>query len=361
MPTYEVPTISDPEGPTSSESSFRSMTEQPIQTAGPEATHPRESRSTMSQDNNNDGTYHRPRQILPDPEVFKGDIASYQNFKHLLKAKLYVDRQALGGPYERLWYAYGRLSGNAASHILPWMIANADSPAAVNDSTVTRLFEHLDFNYMDKELQRKAMYNLSALKQGSRTINELLATFDRYLMEAGQQNQPDNVKIFWLENTLNDDIFNRLVNAPTCNTFSEYCVQLQGVYDRHQKYQQRTAEHRRPSNRRATTAMFPPSAVPTPVAPAQDDPMDWEPSASRARNPQRKRARWVSSEEIRRRKQDGCCFRCGSAGHQIGQCPFLPAQRPTTRVAELNAEDVTDAVLEDSGVAPTALAPQGKV
>ncbi|OJJ87012.1 uncharacterized protein ASPGLDRAFT_120576 [Aspergillus glaucus CBS 516.65] len=72
---------------------------------------------------------------------------------------------------------------------------------------------------MDKELQRKAMHNLSALKQGSRTINELLSTFDCYLMEASQQNQPDNMKIFWLENTLNDDIFNLLVNTPTCNTF----------------------------------------------------------------------------------------------------------------------------------------------
>lgn len=41
------------------------------------------------------------------------------------------------------------------------------------------------------------MYNLSALKQGSRTINELLATFNCYLMEASQQNQPDNMKIFW--------------------------------------------------------------------------------------------------------------------------------------------------------------------
>lgn len=327
MPTYEVPTISDYD-------------------------------DTMSQDNDSNSAHQRPRQVLPDPEVFKGDIASYQNFKHLLKAKLYVDRQALGGPYERLWYAYGRLSGNAASHILPWMIANADSPTAVNDDTVTKLFEHLDFNYMDKELQRKAMYNLSALKQGSRTINELLATFDRYLMEAGQQNQPDNMKIFWLENTLNNDIFNRLVNAPTCNTFSEYCVQLQSVYDRHQKYQQRTAEHRRLPNQRASTPTFPlPTASPT-VVPAQGDPMDWEPTVSRARNPQRKRARWVSREEIERRKQDGCCFRCGSAGHRIGQCPFLPAQRPTTKIAEVTAENVTDAVLEDTKTVP---APQGKV
>lgn len=315
----------------------------------------------MSQSYDAVNAYQRPQQILPDPEVFKGDIASYQNFKHLLKAKLYIDRQALGGPYERLWYAYGRLSGNAASHILPWMIANADSPTTVKDDTVTRLFEHLDFNYMDRELQRKAMYNLSALKQGNKTINELLATFDRYLMEAGQQNQPDSMKIFWLENTLNDDMFNRLVNAPTCKTFSEYCVQLQSVYDKHQKYQQRTAEHRQPPNRRAATPIFfPPPAAPSTATSAQDEPMDWEPTISRARNPQRKRARWVSSKEIERRKQDGCCFRCGSAGHQISQCPFLPAQRPTARVAGFTAEDVTDALLEDTQATPLSNVPSGK-
>lgn len=346
MPTYEAPTISDHEESTLS--------------AEPETTDSQETPSTMSQSNDNNSVHQRPRQILPDPEVFKGDIASYQNFKHLLKAKLHVDRKALGGPYECLWYAYGRLSGNAASHILPWMIANADSPTMVNDDTVTKLFEHLDFNYMDKELQRKAMYNLSTLKQGNKTINELLATFDRYLMEAGQQNQPDNMKIFWLENTLNDDIFNRLVNAPTCKTFSEYCVQLQGIYDRHQKYQQRSAEHRRPPNRRTTTPMFPPPATSPTATPTQGDPMDWEPTISHARNPQRKRARWVSGKEIERRKQEGCCFRCGSAGHQISQCPFLPAQRPTARVAEFTAEDVTDAVLDDTQATPVPDVPSGK-
>lgn len=330
MPTYEVPVTSDHD--------------EPLQ----------QSLSTMSHSNDGNSAYQRPRQILPDPEVFKGDIASYQNFKHLLKAKLYVDRQALGGPYERLWYAYGRLSGNAASHILPWMIANADSPTAVKDDTVTRLFEHLDFNYMDKELQRKAMYNLNALKQGNKTINELLATFDRYLMEAGQQNQPDSMKIFWLENTLNDDIFNRLVNAPSCNTFTEYCIQLQGIYDRHQKHQQRTAGQRRLPKQRATTTMFPPSTTAPAATPTQGDPMDWEPTISHARNPQHKRARWVSSKEIEQRKQDGRCFRCGSAGHRIGQCPFLPAQRPATKITEVTADDVTDAVLEGTGVAPAS-------
>ena len=60
----------------------------------------------------------------------------------------------------------------AASHILPWMIANADSPITANDDTMTKLFEPLDSNYMDKEHQRKDVYNSSTLKQGNKTINE---------------------------------------------------------------------------------------------------------------------------------------------------------------------------------------------
>ena len=55
----------------------------------------------------------RPRPVLPDPETFNGtNRAMYQQFRTKLLAKLSVDREALGGPNERLWYAFGRLSGS---------------------------------------------------------------------------------------------------------------------------------------------------------------------------------------------------------------------------------------------------------
>ena len=70
----------------------------------------------------------RPRPVLPDPETFDGiNRAMYLQFKTKLLAKLSVDREALGGPNERLWYAFGRLSGSAAAQILPWISIHAAS------------------------------------------------------------------------------------------------------------------------------------------------------------------------------------------------------------------------------------------
>jgi hypothetical protein len=70
------------------------------------------------------------------------------------------------------------------------------------------------------------------------------------------------------------------------------------------------------------------------------DEMDWTPSAvtanrvesstNRLRNDieARKRAKWVSEEEMSRRREEGRCLRCGRAGCRIAQCPYLPAERP---------------------------------
>ena len=50
---------------------------------------------------------------------------------------------------------------------------------------------------------------------------------------------------------------------------------------------------------------------------------------------QRRRAAWVSSEEISRRLAAGVCRRCGAGGHFIRSCPFLPAQRPMSHVSTI--------------------------
>ena len=54
--------------------------------------------------------------------------------------------------------------------------------------------------------------------------------------------------------------------------------------------------------------------------------MDWEPTASRTR---KQRAKWVSQEEIDRRRANFLCMRCGSGAHLVKTCPFAPAVRPT--------------------------------
>ena len=61
--------------------------------------------------------------------------------------------------------------------------------------------------------------------------------------------------------------------------------------------------------------------------------MDWEPTRAAAATPQgdqkKRRAKWVSQEEMDKRRQEGRCFRCGASGHQRDGCEFLPQRRPT--------------------------------
>ncbi|EFQ86857.1 hypothetical protein PTT_17790 [Pyrenophora teres f. teres 0-1] len=56
--------------------------------------------------------------------------------------------------------------------------------------------------------------------------------------------------------------------------------------------------------------------------------MDWEPSRSQAQ-----RAKWVSQQEIDRRRDDGSCLRCGKKGHLISACKLKPAHNPNRQPA----------------------------
>ena len=46
----------------------------------------------------------------------------------------------------------------------------------------------------------------------------------------------------------------------------------------------------------------------------------------------RERAKWGSSKEYDKRKEEGLCLRCGKAGHIIGKYRLFPSRRPTTAV-----------------------------
>jgi hypothetical protein len=71
------------------------------------------------------------------------------------------------------------------------------------------------------------------------------------------------------------------------------------------------------------------------------DEMDWTPSVSVKRaevessssrqRGERQRAKWVSKEELDRRRHDGLCLRCGRSGCRIATCPYLGAIAPESR------------------------------
>ena len=58
--------------------------------------------------------------------------------------------------------------------------------------------------------------------------------------------------------------------------------------------------------------------------------MDTTPGAAR-------RAKWVSQEEILRRRTEKLCLRCGASGHHVAACPYSPARNPSYRGTKTGA------------------------
>ena len=66
------------------------------------------------------GAVRRPKPSLPHPDKFDGEnLMLFPQFEGNLQAKLFIDGAAIRGEMEKVWYAYGRLSGRASTHIYP--------------------------------------------------------------------------------------------------------------------------------------------------------------------------------------------------------------------------------------------------
>ena len=57
---------------------------------------------------------------LSDPERFDGsDTSLFPQFAGLLEAKLEIDAACIGNEREKVWYAFGHLTGTTAARIYP--------------------------------------------------------------------------------------------------------------------------------------------------------------------------------------------------------------------------------------------------
>ena len=108
-----------------------------------------------------DGSNKRPKHSSPHPEKFTGEDESlYPIFRGILESKLRTDAQAIGGNYEMVWYAFGRLTGTASKRIFPW-IQHTQSGL---DFTVDNLFKQMDLAFLDLEKQSKAVAKINIIK-----------------------------------------------------------------------------------------------------------------------------------------------------------------------------------------------------
>ena len=300
----------------------------------------------------------RPRPKIGDIELYDNtDRSLYPQFISKLRAKLNIDKDAIGSAYDRIWYAFSRLTGSAAAQVLPWMDHYAGDMDTVTEQTLKDLLDHLDFNFKDRNLRERAVRALGNLKQANKPFATLLNEFNRLLMEAGGHNWDNEVKRSYLDNALNHEMNDRLVTVEKKENFSEYVVQLQLIADRMEKNASRSRSLQHGNANRRANHPNPPSSNTNPVTPAppvtvpQGDQMDWTPTISRHRS--RQTAKWVPSEEINARKEQNLCICCGASGHFISKCPYN-----APRCINISRTPVVPKLEDDEGNESIATGPQ---
>jgi hypothetical protein len=295
----------------------------------------------------------RPKHSLSHPEKYDGtDKAAYPAFKGLLRAKLRIDAAAIGGEPERVWYAFGRLSGKASDRIFPWINnqEEASKPLRVND-----LFVQMDAAFSDPQRAQRALEWINNQKQRTRPFREFLQKFEQKLLEAGGWEFSDQVRKGYLKAAINKRLRTQLVAQAEPSTYEAYVNQLRMTSDNLEEID------RMDSGQKSWGITNP---TPSRGSGSADDNMDWEPSTqvnsgkapTRGRTENSPRAKWVSQETLEKRRENGECLRCGANDHFISNCRLGSAKRPNSdgRPAYSGGSRAKTAAVTELEKAPTS-------
>lgn len=284
------------------------------------------------------------RPIYPDVEMFSGeDLKQFDAFKLNLKLKLANDEQCYFDDAKKVSYAFSRLTGKASQRLLPWM--NAKIQGDIMPS-FAEFYKELDRAFSDPDRRQQALVRIHRMKQGKKDLREFLGEFNQVLAEAGALTWTDEQKKGFLEAAVNVEVLQALIGNPTLggdDSYESYCETLLRV-DQQQKRLQGA------SKGRPRISAYDTQRVPSTIPKSKDpNTMDWEPTVAalraevatlRTNQPSKtQRARWVPDSEIQARRAQGVCYRCGTKGHLVKDCDFLPARKPTTaQMAYLDTE-----------------------
>lgn len=280
-------------------------------------------RTAMSKRTNTDipasitsmATHHqRPR--FPDPEPFDGTRALYPIFKQKAKAKINIDGSIYGTENGQVSYLFNRLSGTAAKIVLPWLNSQANP-------TVDNFWTFMDSRFSDPQAKAKALDKLQSMKQKpNEDVRDYLARFEGELLES-EVNMDDAVKISTFTRGLKIQVQKDIAMVNNATNFQEYCNEVIRIQDAHRRIGYLSKQPLATGYVSASTS----AARPDPMT------MDWEPThanvAQLSAGRTIRRAKWVTPEEIQRRRSNRLCIRCGASGHMISACQYAPARRPS--------------------------------
>ena len=287
-----------------------------------------------------------PRHVLPSLPEFYGSGIDYPVWRASLRAKIRVDGQRMGGDYGMIATILGALKGNAQRLCSPSIARLLEDDSSV----VSHAIAILDRTFDDPQLKQNALKQWSKLSQGTTPFNVFYAEFERLLAEAGGESFDERVKIAQLQESTSNEIVRLGFAADDCQTVE----QLAQLY---RKISVGLASFKAPRTIYATPysssssapaqahyapmeidvpgsfsiPASPPRRPRTPPAPTRVNFDGGRGAGLPTDNALRGRvAKWVTPEEIKRRRSAGTCLRCNRRGCRVAICPLAAARRPAS-------------------------------
>ena len=253
-------------------------------------------------------------QLGPLPE-YSGEREELEQWIHQARAKLRLD-YVESSEETKFFALHNKLRGEAASQLQPWVKAISGT----TNATAENLFVQLEISFGDPHKQEKAQRKLHQLRQTNKSFMEYFVEYRRLLLEAGGTDWPDAVKKSYLRAGLSQELQEQMIGREDISQSLEaYCDELKKVSDQMEAFRMRNRgqqPHQRQGerSRRPPPAAITPAVTPLPGTQNLSDKMDWQPSGP-ATMVNVRRAKWVSQEELDKRKREGRCFRCGTSTH----------------------------------------------
>ena len=237
---------------------------------------------------------HAPRKRLPDISKFDGRQKGYPMWKVEADNKLQIDGVVIGTPQDQAAYLFSRMEAKAQLMVVSFY----QNQPGCNAATFVR---HLDSVYIDLNTAARALNQLQAMKQGTKSFATFLPKFEKKLGESQLTMVPDMVKIRYLCGALNTEIQRSMIGPVTYTDYSKFVQALLAVgsqFDCLQYQKGRTASITTPSR----------------VWPDGDE-MDWTPTVQKVKL--RKR---LTADEQQKCRQEGRCFNFLKCGHRANDC-----------------------------------------
>lgn len=285
--------------------------------------------------------FRRTKAILPDPPKFDGTRNDFEGWKSQMKDKIEVDGEVIGSKRNQFIYVASRLEGKGLQLALTFITTHRDA----SDASSIKILDYLDTIFGDRHKAQRAVEILRTMKQGSKEpFSGFIPRFEKALADAGGMDWPDLVKRSHLNGAMTFELRRLAITMPVVESYSKYVDELMRVSDLYRSTMKHAPKEQQQSSRQKT----PPA-----------DAMDWEPTraapATSTQNKglkEKKRARWVSQEELDRRRREKVCIRCGGSGHFVDKCeyaaPRRPKETPSARGSQAGAGKVVEPQLEDT-------------